>query len=170
MDEREPQSAWTRKVRALAPKGYQLDKVYLEGRVVALPIVSKTPGGTPVTNIIVVQSGLERDPDSGPLADPERKAFRTVERRLSVVVYGHLAEVVAEYVQPGRQVRVVGKLDPCEDHMVIAEHVEFRPERAKLADDPEAVVEEVTRAKSGKAPGMAVTMDPMVGVKVEVKP
>ena len=53
-----------------------------------------------------------------------------------ISVYARMAEMCAEYLKKGRGVRVVGRLAQKDDESVfiVAEHVEFKPELKKAAE------------------------------------
>ncbi|MBD3277140.1 MAG: single-stranded DNA-binding protein [Candidatus Aegiribacteria sp.] len=56
----------------------------------------------------------------------------TEETTVPIEVYSRLAETCAEYLSAGKGVRVVGRLAQRESsHVVVAEHVEFKPDFKK---------------------------------------
>jgi len=116
-----------------------LNSVLLEGNLTRDPELRYTPKGTPVCSF-------------GIACNRYYKQEQEVQQEVSffeITVWNRQAEVCNEYLHKGRGVRVVGRLkqDRWTDGegqnrskvQVVAEHVEFRPERKKPEDtDPEA--------------------------------
>ena len=106
-----------------------LNSVLLEGNLCRDPELRYTPKGTPVCSLVVASNrsykvGGERH---------EEVSF------VETTTWGKLATVCAEHLAKGRGVRVVGRLkqDRWEDAdgnarsklLIVAEHVEFQPQR-----------------------------------------
>lgn len=103
-----------------------------------------TPNGTPVTRLRLAVSGLPRGDSKERQTD-----------WLTVICYGRQAEVVAQYVEKGRLVAVVGRVSSRQFEgrdgqrrevvEIIAQRVEFlggRGEAARPQPAPEAPVSE----------------------------
>lgn len=104
-----------------------LNNIILEGNCVEDPVLSITSKGTPFCIFSIANN---RSYKSGDEYQKEVSFF-------DIEVWGRLAEVISQYCQKGRGVRVVGRLKQNrwegEDGKkfsrirVVAEHVEFKP-------------------------------------------
>jgi single-strand DNA-binding protein len=134
-----------------------LNSVLIEGNLVRDPELSYTPKGTAVCKFSV---GCNR----------QWKQDEEVQKEVSffdVSTWTRLAEVCGEYLKKGRGVRVVGRLKqdrwtdpdgkPHSRVLIIAEHVEFKPQLKKpdaegnaqeAEEKPEQEEEEVKEAAS----------------------
>ena len=111
-----------------------LNSVLIEGNLVRDPELSYTPKGTAVCKFTV---GCNRAFKQDDQLQKEVSFF-------DVTTWTRLAEVCAEYLKKGRGVRVVGRLkqdrwadpdgNPHSRVLVIAEHVEFKPQIKKDGD------------------------------------
>ena len=124
-----------------------LNSILLEGNLEADPVLSYAENGATRCTFAVI-SKRTRKVDGEPdelTGDAGRYAIET--GHFSIIAWSHLAEVCGEYLRKGRGVRIVGHLRQDEAKLVeiVAEHVEFKPERAPAppADSPEAVNAEV---------------------------
>lgn len=89
-----------------------------------------------------------------------------------VYVFGPVADVCAKYLKKGRGIRVVGRLKQNrwtdsgivkEAVYIVAEHIEFQPERKPKSDDkPESEIE------IEKIPGQIATTASFEGLETEV--
>ena len=108
-----------------------LNSILIEGNLVRDPQLRTTPKGTSVCNMIMASSRFYRE-ESG------------IEKEVSffdIEAWGKLAEACYEIGKKGRGVRVVGRLRQDrwtgadgKNHariVIVAEHVEFRPEFEK---------------------------------------
>ena len=108
-----------------------LNSILLEGNLVRDPELSYTPKGTPVCSFSVATNRYFK----------QGEEFQQEVSFFDISAWSRLAEVCAEYLKKGRGVRVVGRLkqDRWEDPegkshtrvVIIAEHVEFKPEFKK---------------------------------------
>ena len=115
-----------------------LNSVLIEGNLTRDPELKYTPKGTAVCSFAI---GCNR-------SFKQEEEYHEEVSYVDVTTWSHLAEVCNEYLKKGRGVRVVGRLkqdrwnDPEGNGRskvyVIAEHVEFKPERKK--EDKEGVV------------------------------
>ena len=123
-----------------------LNSILLEGNLVRDPEISYTSKGTPVCNFSIA---CNRYFKQGEELEQEVSYF-------DVTSWAHLAEVCSEYLKKGRGVRVVGRLkqDRWNDAegngrskvCVVAEHVEFKPERKKEEEESKEEEAEVAKA------------------------
>lgn len=116
-----------------------LNSVLLEGNLTRDPELRYTPKGTAVCNFSIACNRSYKQ-------DEQRQQEVSF---FDVTTWSRLAEICAEYLVKGRGVRVVGRLkqDRWDDDSgqrrsrvgVIAEHVEFKPQRREDAESaPEA--------------------------------
>lgn len=108
-----------------------LNSVLLEGNLTRDPELKYTPKGTAVCSFAIASNRSFKQEDG----------YQEEVSYFDVTTWSHLAEVCNEYLRKGRGVRVVGRLkqDRWNDAegngrskvFVIAEHVEFKPERKK---------------------------------------
>ncbi len=106
-----------------------LNSVLIEGNLTRDPELSYTGKGTAVAKLGVANNRWFKQEDE---LQKETSFF-------DVTVWGHQAEVCEQYLKKGRGVRVVGRLrqdrwqdpegNPRSRVEIVAEHVEFRPER-----------------------------------------
>ena len=123
-----------------------LNSVLLEGNLTRDPELRYTPKGTAVCSFAIATNRYYKQEDE---LQQEVSYFE-------ITTWMRLAEVCGEYLRKGRGVRVVGRLkqdrwsDPEGQNRskvyVVAEHVEFRPERKSTdaAGDEKEEVEEKT--------------------------
>lgn len=114
-----------------------LNSILIEGNLTRDPVLSTTPSGTSVCNFSVASHHRYQK-------EEEQKRETSF---LDVEVWAKLAENCAEYLSKGRGVRVVGRLkqdrwkngegQPRSRVKIVAEHVEFRPMKKKVEDNPE---------------------------------
>jgi single-strand DNA-binding protein len=114
-----------------------LNSVLLEGNLTRDPELRYTPKGTAVCSFSIASNRHFK----------QEEEYQEEVSYFDVTTWSHLAEVCGEYLRKGRGVRVVGRLkqDRWNDAegngrskvLVVAEHVEFRPERKKEAEAPE---------------------------------
>jgi len=116
-----------------------LNSVLLEGNLTRDPELRYTPKGTAVCNFSIACNRSYKQ-------DEQRQQEVSF---FDITTWSRLAEICAEYLVKGRGVRVVGRLkqDRWDDDNgqrrsrvgVIAEHVEFKPQRREDAESaPEA--------------------------------
>ncbi len=116
-----------------------LNSVLLEGNLTRDPELRYTPKGTAVCNFSIACNRSYKQ-------DEQRQQEVSF---FDITTWSRLAEICAEYLVKGRGVRVVGRLkqDRWDDDSgqrrsrvgVIAEHVEFKPQRREDAESaPEA--------------------------------
>ena len=115
-----------------------LNSVLLEGNLVRDPELRYTPKGTAVCIFAIACNRYYKRDDE---MQQEVSFFE-------VTTWNRQAEVCSEYLHKGRGVRVVGRLkqdrwtdDEGQNRSkveVVAEHVEFRPERKKAEETEEA--------------------------------
>jgi len=108
-----------------------LNSVLIEGTLADDPKCRTTPKGTPVGTFDIVSYRCERDPDA-----PNKRCAEV--SQFTVEVWGTLAQATENLGKKGRGVRVVGRLREYRWQgargkqeskvVVIAEHVEYRPE------------------------------------------
>lgn len=108
-------------------------------------------------NSVLIEGNLTRDPEVFELASDSRmtrfaigvnrhylskeKEFITESSFFTVITWGRTADNCAKYLRKGRGVRVLGRLrqerwvgkdnEPRERIVIVADHVEFQPERNK---------------------------------------
>lgn len=98
----------------------ELNSALLEGYIAKEPVLTETKGGTDYTLLTVINiRHYKKD-------DDDFKETTAVE----VEVYGRLARNCVEYLKIGRGLRVISRLKQREDGQVllVAEHIEFKPE------------------------------------------
>ncbi len=128
-----------------------LNSVLLEGNLTRDPELRYTARGTAVCRFSIACNRSYKQEDQ---RQEEVSYF-------DVTTWSRLAEICAEYLVKGRGVRVVGRLkqDRWEDDSgnrrarveVIAEHVEFKPQRrdqAETAPEAEAILPEPEPAQA----------------------
>ncbi len=128
-----------------------LNSVLLEGNLTRDPELRYTAKGTAVCRFAIACNRSYKQDDQ---RQEEVSYF-------DVTTWSRLAEICAEYLVKGRGVRVVGRLkqDRWEDDSgnrrsrieVIAEHVEFKPQRrdeAETAPEAEAILPEPEPAQA----------------------
>ena len=128
-----------------------LNSVLIEGNLVRDPELSYTPKGTAVCKFSV---GCHRQWKQDDEVQKEVSFF-------DVSTWTRLAEVCGEYLKKGRGVRVVGRLKqdrwtdpdgkPHSRILIIAEHVEFKPQLRKEGD----AAAEGEKAEDGEKPAEA---------------
>lgn len=114
-----------------------LNSVLLEGNLCRDPELRYTSKGTAVCTLVVASNRSYK------VEDERQEEVSFVE----TTTWGKLATTCAEYLTKGRGVRVVGRLkqerwedgegNPRARVVVIAEHVEFKPQRRVDADEAE---------------------------------
>lgn len=112
-----------------------LNSVLIEGNLTRDPELSYTGKGTAVTKLGLANNRWFKQEDE---LQKETSFF-------DVTVWGHQAEVCEQYLKKGRGVRVVGRLkqdrwqdpegNPHSKVEIVAEHVDFRPERKNGSGD-----------------------------------
>lgn len=107
-----------------------LNSVLIEGTVITEPYLSVIEGSS---KCHFRMESLRYDKIDGAICE-ERNDF-------DIVTRGHQAEIYYEYLKKGRGVRVVGRLStqlaiaPKYPVYIVAEHVEFKPEKPKKAGE-----------------------------------
>jgi single-strand DNA-binding protein len=106
-----------------------LNSVLVEGNLTRDPELSYTGKGTAVARLSVANNRWYK----------QEEEFQKETSFFDVTVWGRQAEVCEQYLKKGRGVRVVGRLrqdrwqdpegNPRSKVEIVAEHVEFRPER-----------------------------------------
>ena len=129
-----------------------LNAVLLEGNLCRDPELRYTTKGTAVCTLVVASNRSYKVEDE---RQEEVSFFETT-------TWGKLATTCAEYLVKGRGVRVVGRLkqDRWEDGegnprariVVVAEHVEFKPQRRSEHDDEGASDPAAARAEDETEP------------------
>jgi single-strand DNA-binding protein len=114
-----------------------LNSVLIEGNLVRDPELAATGKGTPVCTFTVACNRAYKQDD----------AYQKEVSFFDVSAWTRLAEVCGEYLKKGRGVRVVGRLkqDRWTDAegrnhsrvLIVAEHVEFKPQVKKQDGDGE---------------------------------
>ncbi len=131
-----------------------LNSVLIEGNLTRDPELSYTGKGTAVVKLGVANNRFFKQEDE---LQKETSFF-------DVTVWGRQAEVCEQYLKKGRGIRVVGRLkqdrwqdpegNPRSKVEIVAEHVEFRPERkngnGEAQDESEPVAAEA-EAEPSKA-------------------
>ena len=115
-----------------------LNSVLLEGNLCRDPEIRYTPKGTAVCTLVVASNRSYK-------VDSERHEEVSF---VEATTWGKLATVCAEHLAKGRGVRVVGRLkqERWEDGdgnaraklVIVAEHVEFQPQRRAAGADEES--------------------------------
>jgi single-strand DNA-binding protein len=105
-----------------------LNSVIIDVNLTENLVLSKSARGNPVCNFTIVSTRYYKN----------ETGFEKEEGYFSIQVYGKLAELAVTLGRQGRGVRVVGRLkqerrnspngQPQTRIVIIAEHVEFRPE------------------------------------------
>ena len=116
-----------------------LNSVLLEGNLCRDPELRYTPKGTPVCSLVVASNRSYK-------VESERQEEVSF---IETTTWGKLATVCAEYLAKGRGVRVVGRLkqerwedpdgNPRAKVLIVAEHVEFQPQRRAAGSDQDGV-------------------------------
>jgi single-strand DNA-binding protein len=124
-----------------------LNSILIEGNLVRDPELSYTPKGTAVCKFTVASNRFWK----------QESELQKEVSYFDVAAWTRLAEVCGEYLKKGRGVRVVGRLQqdrwndpdgkPRSRVLIVAEHVEFKPQLKKQdgdgkeekAEDAEAV-------------------------------
>jgi single-strand DNA-binding protein len=119
-----------------------LNSILIEGNLVRDPELSYTPKGAAICKFAV---GCNRSWKQDDELQKEVSFF-------DITAWNRLAETCGEYLKKGRGVRVVGRLkqDRWTDQdgkahsrvLIVAEHVEFKPQLKKQDGDPAADEEE----------------------------
>lgn len=114
-----------------------LNSILIDGNLTRDPVVSETPRGTTVCNFRLASNRFYQ-------MDGEKQKEVSY---LDVESWSKLAERCGEYLKKGRGVRVVGRLrqdrwntpegDPRSRVKIVAEHVEFKPDRPAGGDQQE---------------------------------
>ena len=125
-----------------------LNSVLIEGNLTRDPELSYTGKGTAVAKLGVANNRWFKQEEE---LQKETSFF-------DVTVWGRQAEVCEQYLKKGRGVRVVGRLkqdrwqdpegNPHSKIEIVAEHVEFRPERKNGNGDAEGQGEEAAAVAS----------------------
>jgi len=120
-----------------------LNSVLVEGNLVRDAETTNTSGGTSVTNFTIASNRFYRKGDD----------FVKESSYFDITAFGKLSESIEIQGYKGRGVRVVGRLkqERWEDAngnarsriVIIAEHVEFRPEQKKSQNEEAQVSESV---------------------------
>ena len=129
-----------------------LNSVLLEGNLTRDPELKYTPKGTAVCSFSIASNRYFK----------QEEEYQQEVSYFDVTSWSHLAEVCSEYLKKGRGVRVVGRLkqdrwnDPEGNGRskvyVVAEHVEFKPERKK--EEVPAQAEGSEETEEAKAPAL----------------
>jgi single-strand DNA-binding protein len=104
-----------------------LNSILLEGKIRDKPVLAETKAGTPFTEMTVISTGYY-----------SQNGERVREDSTFIVhALSKLAKTCCEYLKAGRGVRVVGRLKQTETGgvVIIAEHVEIKPEMAKKEEE-----------------------------------
>ena len=114
-----------------------LNSILIEGNLTKDPQLSYTPKGTPVCQFTLASNRYYKQDEE----------YQREVSFLDVTTWGRQAEVCGEYLKKGRGVRVVGRLkqdrwqDPEGNNRsrvsIVAEHVEFKPDRKADGDAEE---------------------------------
>ncbi|THB63907.1 MAG: single-stranded DNA-binding protein [Spirochaetaceae bacterium] len=112
-----------------------LNSILLEGNLTRDPVLKETPKGTPVCEFSLASNRFYRQDEE---LQKEVSFF-------DVEAWAKVAQRCGEELQKGRGVRVIGRLKQCrwlnadgENRsrvLVVAEHVEFKPQFSKPVDD-----------------------------------
>jgi len=122
-----------------------LNSILIEGNMVRDPLLRTTPKGTPVCTFSLASNRFFKQ-DTG---------FEKEVSFFEVETWGKLAEMVNSVGKKGRGTRVVGRLKqdrwtgndgkPKARIMIVAEHVEFRPEfKKEVPEEVPVAAEEFT--------------------------
>ncbi len=113
-----------------------LNSVLIEGNLTKDPELAYTPKGTPVCRFSIATNRFYK----------QEEEYQKEVSYFDVTVWAKQAEICSEYLKKGRGVRVVGRLkqdrwqnqegDNRSKVLIIAEHVEFRPQK-KSAEEAE---------------------------------
>lgn len=128
-----------------------LNSILIEGNLVKDPELSYTPKGTAVCKFSVACNRTYKQDDQ---LQKEVSYF-------DVSTWTRLAEVCAEFLKKGRGVRVVGRLKqdrwadadgkPHSRVLIVAEHVEFKPNLRKEGDGPGEGTEDAEKEEKEEA-------------------
>ena len=118
-----------------------LNSVLLEGNLCRDPELRHTPKGTSVCSLVLASNRSYK-------VEGERQEEVSF---IETTTWGKLATVCAEYLAKGRGVRVVGRLkqerweaadgNPRAKVLIVAEHVEFQPQRRNAVGERTGVPE-----------------------------
>jgi single-strand DNA-binding protein len=106
-----------------------LNSILLEGSVRDKPVLAETKTGTPFTEMAVISTRYF-----------SQNGERVREDSTFIVhVFSKLAKTCCDYLEKRRGIRVVGRLKQTETGgvVIIAEHVEFKPEVATKEKEEE---------------------------------
>lgn len=121
----------------------ELNSCLVEGKLVADPAHSILPNGTAMCRFLIESRRVVK------VDEATEDQVVTV----AVITYRHLADVCFEYLKAGRGIRVVSRLaaDPSDGSrlVLVAEHVEFKPERRT---EPQGQREHTTTGTPAEAP------------------
>jgi single-strand DNA-binding protein len=142
-----------------------LNSILIEGNMVRDPLLKETPKGTPVCTFAVASNRFYKQDN----ALEKEVSFFDVE------TWSRLAESCSNLGKKGRGVRVVGRLKqdrwngpdgkPASKVVIVAEHVEFKPEFKKDRPD-EGTDDEEAGASEGR--GAALPAERAASRKAEV--
>ena len=114
-----------------------LNSILLEGNLARDPALSYSPTGTPVCTLVVASNRTYK------VAGERTEEVSFIE----TTTWGRLATVCDEHLKKGRGLRVVGRLkqerwedpdgNPQAKVVIVAEHVEFQPERRQSRPETE---------------------------------
>ena len=114
-----------------------LNSILLEGNLARDPALSYSPTGTPVCTLVVASNRTYK------VAGERTEEVSFIE----TTTWGKLATVCDEHLKKGRGLRVVGRLkqerwedpdgNPQAKVVIVAEHVEFQPERRQSRPETE---------------------------------
>ena len=114
-----------------------LNSILLEGNLARDPALSYSPTGTPVCTLVVASNRTYK------VAGERTEEVSFIE----TTTWGKLATVCDEHLKKGRGLRVVGRLkqerwedpdgNPQAKVVIVAEHVEFKPERRQSRPETE---------------------------------
>jgi len=131
-----------------------LNSVLLEGNLVRDSLIRSTPRGTLVCNFTIATNRFFR----------QEAAFEKETGYFDVETWGRLAEVCGDKGRKGQGVRIVGRLrqdrwinssgDNRSRIVVVAEHVEFRPQIKKADTQEELDLEAAEHEERESAPEM----------------
>ncbi len=114
-----------------------LNSILLEGNLARDPELRYSPTGTPVCTLVVASNRTYK------VAGEREEEVSFIE----TTTWGKLAAVCDEHLKKGRGLRVVGRLkqerwedpdgNPQAKVVIVAEHVEFKPERRQSRPETE---------------------------------
>jgi len=113
-------------------------QVVIEGNLVADPILATVANGANICRFSIASNRYYRN--------SEKESVEEV-NYIDIDTWGNLAEVCGKYLTKGRKVRVVGRLKhdrwedddntPRENYVIVAEHVEFYPDKKGKSEESE---------------------------------